>query len=186
MAGDGAEDGPIAGSLRALHERRACVRCGASYKEIDNLGAWRCAFHPGVLGSGVADYNAPAHTYSCCARSPCGASAHYVHGARVGCLPADHVALDALVHDDDELLQGLHEPPLVIDIDSAHMLLPPGIFTHGRGIGVITETNEYIIHRNELSARNYEREHCVAAGPGGGGANGASAGAPADDSSEFY
>lgn len=53
--------------LTALRE---CVRCSKHYREIDNLGTWKCRYHPGLLQS--AHYHVggiDAGHWTCCALS---------------------------------------------------------------------------------------------------------------------
>jgi len=56
----------FAASLKALGLERECAYCRQIYREIDNIGAWDCAYHPGTL------YYADTYVgtrYSCCGQA---------------------------------------------------------------------------------------------------------------------
>lgn len=59
----------------AVKEWLRCVRCRQRYRECDNMGTWKCRYHPGVPYQG---------TYSCC-RSRDGEIAY-----DNGCMRCDH------------------------------------------------------------------------------------------------
>ncbi len=71
------EKARVAALVRALNETAECVRCGTTYRERENAGAWQCAYHP-LHTEGV--------TYTCCGRA---ADAGRYAGR--GCVPCDHV-----------------------------------------------------------------------------------------------
>jgi hypothetical protein len=70
-------------SLAALREMRVCVYCNMQYREIDNLGAWECAYHPGTL---CQPEGVMGRRYKCCGqafgRPPCRSCDHTM-GERV-------------------------------------------------------------------------------------------------------
>ena len=54
-------------TMQKLTMIRACVRCESTYRELDNLGAWRCRYHPGVVFSEHFHMSGiDAGHYSCC------------------------------------------------------------------------------------------------------------------------
>lgn len=62
--------------LGIINTERMCVRCGAFYKERDNIGQWKCLrFHPFFNWTGPRDL-----TYKCCGRDV----------GENGCVQADH------------------------------------------------------------------------------------------------
>jgi len=83
------------------HRPRHCIRCGAFYKEIDNLGQWKCRNHPGdqVENSDTFNKHDP-FTFSCCglshwdeyAKTP---SKKHIFEYRnpLGCTPCDHTII---------------------------------------------------------------------------------------------
>ncbi len=65
-------------SLEALEAERECAYCKQIYREIDNIGAWDCAYHPGTLNY-ASTY--VGKRYSCCGQAA---------GSRA-CMSCDHV-----------------------------------------------------------------------------------------------
>lgn len=54
---------------------RKCARCDVEFKEADNVGRYRCAYHPGWVRHGAA--------WSCCDRP-------YIRHVNNGCKRCDH------------------------------------------------------------------------------------------------
>jgi hypothetical protein len=114
----------LAGDLTRL---RACARCRRHYAEIDNLGTWRCRYHPGAVATAPMP-GVPAGHYSCCRAS---ASTEWTFAERpppgfaavrpaAGCARCDHVE-DAAAE---------HEPTrVVLPTEAATLLLlaAPGV-----------------------------------------------------------
>jgi len=60
---------------------RRCSYCSRTYSERDNIGQWKCSFHPGVLEiAHSANWHHMRHRWSCCDRIDNGQ----------GCVRCDH------------------------------------------------------------------------------------------------
>lgn len=56
---------------------RQCRRCAASYKEFENIGAWKCSAH-------TSPWDTNSKRYACCGSS-----------ATIGCIACDHTETPA-------------------------------------------------------------------------------------------
>tara|TARA_A100001015_G_C15044888_1_gene742900 strand:- start:6288 stop:7088 length:801 start_codon:yes stop_codon:yes gene_type:complete len=45
---------------------RVCRTCNTYYREIDNIGTWNCAYHPGLYNAEVDGPKFPKYSYECC------------------------------------------------------------------------------------------------------------------------
>ena len=91
--------------LANLMTRRYCLRCARHYTERDNLGAWRCSYHPGhMVGTVAIDEHAPRNTYSCCGGAD----------TRKGCTRCDHVSTPGK----------FHEESMAVDEDHVRIIVP--------------------------------------------------------------
>lgn len=74
-----------------MGERRPCVRCAVTYRELDNLGTHRCAYHPGAICQ-YDDVGVRRGNYECCNLSPKPGNRDYAAWrSRRGCTPTDHI-----------------------------------------------------------------------------------------------
>ena len=91
----------------ALTAVRVCSRCAREYRELDNVGAWRCRMHPGHV-TGAVVVNGQRSVYTCCNGGE----------AAVGCVACDH----AVYEEDDVLARYKTRTPHVLrfDVDEAH------------------------------------------------------------------
>ncbi len=64
-----------------------CAYCSRSFQEINNLGMWKCSYHPGTTGAG----NSRGHITQTCCGQPLGSR---------GCRPCDHAV--SRIYDDCE------------------------------------------------------------------------------------
>ena len=111
--------------LDNLMVRRLCVRplCGHYYRERDNLGAWKCKYHPGQLvGAVCADVHAKRGTYACCGQ---------VCTSR-GCTRCDHVSTPTRMHEESVAVDEDHIriiAPHLLDDDNNNNTIPryPGV-----------------------------------------------------------
>lgn len=72
-------------------ETRTCTSCGENYKEIDNLGSWRCAQHP---LEAIYDQRKGYAVYQCCGKKKIGRSL-----GTNGCVRSDHTVLNIPYYD---------------------------------------------------------------------------------------
>ncbi len=87
-------------AILEMGERRRCARCAETYCESDNLGTWRCAYHPGTIA--LHDNDVRTGNYECCDLSPDPRSKDYaVRRSRRGCTPCDHIEFPDMYLADD-------------------------------------------------------------------------------------
>jgi hypothetical protein len=118
---------------------RVCKRCGSDYKEKDNMGAWRCQYHPGPYNLQWDGENHEAGHWDCCGRSlDKDDMLHYEMGPAAfgkarGCTACDHTTLDRDYHEQDDLMIPLHYA---------------GVFVlYERSAQVDAKTAQYVIRR---------------------------------------
>jgi len=63
------------------NEKRVCFRCGAIFVERDNMGQWKCTYHPGRICD---------HVWDCCNQPVQPGTLYYSNG----CKGADHAPQD--------------------------------------------------------------------------------------------
>lgn len=111
-------------SENALLYKRICKQCKAWYREIDSIGRWQCAYHPGVFNAdGPGEFH-PQGTYECCGtainpfldnyrdqRNP-----NYNAKLLLGCTPKDHSSVQCLFTSIDTL-QEREIPDTIINSD---------------------------------------------------------------------
>ncbi len=69
--------------MKELEDWRTCIHCYAPFQELNNLGQWRCRYHPGRLGT-------DRHTWQCCGASLDPREDKFESNHVKGCLLSDH------------------------------------------------------------------------------------------------
>ena len=73
---------------------RVCKRCAKPFREIDNLGAWKCKYHPSAQNYRWAGDFHKEGTFDCCGLQDNNPrdSATYERSRPFGCTVADHTS----------------------------------------------------------------------------------------------
>jgi len=122
-------------SLESLNELRHCRRCDTPYLEINNLGAWKCRYHPGDVSAVWADR--PRHTWTCCGAhdDPCPLRTH----ADTGCVKCDHVW---------EVTPTVQEERQLPDAHVARLTLGKERLAGRPGVQFLPHVHRYVIRRS--------------------------------------
>ena len=121
------EEAQLGASLTAI---RHCLRCGVAYQDKNNLGQWRCSYHPCLYR---ADRRQQQRLFPCCGAP---------EGSR-GCVRADHTC-DRLGVGATDL-----EPPLRLSGQEARRL-GLGVSRQAPGIEWNATEARLCIHRADL------------------------------------
>jgi hypothetical protein len=71
-------------------EELRCVNCGLPYKEIDNIGKWKCKQHVSLWNDRVRGIKYGPDCWDCCGDKVNFAGIKHVPMKPRGCVPADH------------------------------------------------------------------------------------------------
>jgi len=99
--------------IRSWAVERLCIRCNVTYREIENLGRWRCGDHPLSLNRSGDGRNHREGRYECCgyAISPHDRQAFRGRWGR-GCTASDHSEFERPYDERDRIIL----PPEVLRI----------------------------------------------------------------------
>ena len=111
--------------MTELAQERECIRCGRHYREIDNIGTWKCSMHPGTFLGVAETFDTKLYGYTCCNK-----------GYRTpGCTAVDHT--------DDA------KEPLVIKISVRDAVVVFGDRNLGPGVQYSVGEKMFYINRRQ-------------------------------------
>ena len=122
------------GTLEELNELRECRRCAVQYSEINNLGTWRCHYHPGAVNNVWND--GTRGRWDCCG-APDVADPLRRH-ADSGCVKCDHVW---------NVVGSEQETRFIVDAHAARVTVGEHRLVGAPGVTPLPKVHRYVIRR---------------------------------------